>query len=250
MKRNKLFIVLLSALLIFVNCTSSDKEKSVSLLLETIGVDAELQKSAKCMVILPQAGCSSCIEQVRGMVRPSIDTIYVVTCQSSKEFFLLMGKKLDELPNAYMDRERLSIELGLAKAVPVFYMLDNGKYVSHEPLRKKQEGEKDEFRLTNISVNELSADLGKMSLGEKKEITFILSNTGKQPLKISHIEMSCDCMDVNYKDKVIAYKDTLHLNVTNRPEEVGDFIREIYVYGNFVDAPLEITLRGTVEEKN
>ena len=71
MKWNKQLVVLLSALLVFVNCISSDKEKSVLSLLETIGVNVELQKSAKCMVILSQAGCSSCIEQVRSMLTPS-----------------------------------------------------------------------------------------------------------------------------------------------------------------------------------
>lgn len=249
MKRNKLFIVLFSALLTLVNCTSSNKEKSISLLFESIGVDVELQKNAKCMVILPKAGCSSCIEQIRGMIRPSIDTIYVVTCRSSKEFFLLIGKDLYELPNAYMDKEGLSIKLGLAKAVPVFYMLDDGKYISHEPFRKKAEVEKDERPMTYVSVDKSNVDLGEMSLEDEKEITFILSNLGRDSLKISHIEMSCDCMDVDYRDRMIANEDTIHLNVKIRSENVGDFIRDMYVYGNFIDAPLEIILRGTVNDE-
>ena len=238
MKWNKSFIALLSALLIFVNCTSSDKEESVLLLLDTIGVDVESKKRAKCMVVLPQAGCSSCIERVRTMLTSSTDTIYVVACRSAKDFFLLMGKELDELPNAYMDEEGLSIKLGLAKAIPVFYKLNNGKYISHEPLQNRKEVKRDELPMTHVSVDKLEVDLEQMSLKEEKEITFILSNTGKNPLKISHIEVSCDCMDVNYKNRMISYKDTIHLNVTIRQESIGDFIREIYVYGNFVDAPL------------
>lgn len=249
MNWSKLFVVFLSALLIFVNCTSSDKEKSVLLLLETIGVNVELQKKAKCMVILPQAGCSSCIEQVRTMITPSTDTIYVVMCRSAKEFFLLMGRNLDELPNAYMDKDGLSMKLGLAKAVPVFYLLDNGKYISHEPLNIKKDVEKGKFPVTHASVEDPEVDMGQLSLGEEREVTFILSNVGKNPFRISHIEMSCDCMDVMYEDRMVAYQDTIHLNVKIRQESVGDFIREVYVYGNFVDVPLSLILRGTVENR-
>lgn len=242
-----MFVVLLSALLMFTNCTSLDREKSVLLLLETIGVNKELQKNAKCMVVLTQAGCSSCIERLRSSLTPSTDTIYVVVCRSAKEFFLLMEKDLDELPNAYIDKEGLSVKLGLAKAVPVFYMLKNGKYISHEPLliRNNVEGE---LPVTDVLVDKPDVDLGQMSLGEEKYKTLIINNVGKNPLKISNVEMSCDCMEGIYEDRMVASKDTIHLNVRIRQESVGDFIREIFVYGNFVDAPLEITFRGTVKK--
>ena len=160
-----------------------------------------------------------------------------------------MDKDLDKLPNAYMDKDGLSMKLGLAKAVPVIYLLDNGKYISHKPLEIEKNVERGKLPVTHVSVKESEVDLGQMSLGEEKEMTFILSNVGTNPLKISHIEMSCDCMDVMYKDRMVACKDTIHLNVKIRQESVGDFIREIYVYGNFVDVPLSMILRGTVKNK-
>ena len=133
-------------------------------------------------------------------------------CRSAKEFFLLMERDLNELPNAYIDREGLSVKLGLAKAVPVFYMLDNGKYISHEPLRIGKNEERDELPITHASVDVSEVDLGQMSLEEEKEMTFIIKNVGENPLKISHIEMSCDCIDVIYGDRIVECKDTIHLS--------------------------------------
>lgn len=245
MKRSKLFVIL-CLLYAAVGCVSPEKEHLISLLFETTGVDTDLQKKAKCLVILPQAGCSSCIERIKEMARPSDDTIYVVTCRSAKEFFLLMGKEIDELPNAYIDEEGLSIKLGLAKATPVFYMLDRGKYVSHESLKNNKLEERGKSHMTSVSVNESEVGLGKMLLGEKKETTFVLSNIGHNPLEINQIETSCDCMSISYSKRIIDSRDTLHINVIIQSEGVGDFIREIFIYGNFVDAPLGITLRGTV----
>lgn len=81
----------------------------------------------------------------------------------------------------------------MAKNTPIVYHLNNGKYVSHSFYG--DELPNDEAN-TTITFNANEIDLGKISHKEEQRSEFIISNTGKNILKISNIDLSCECLKV------------------------------------------------------
>lgn len=101
---------------------------------------------------------------------------------------------------------------------------------------------------TNYNLGEIQ---NQASILSGKE--WLIQNVGDVNLKIDKVELSCDCLKVIY-DSVNTIKPNKYLpfRVLVSPEgTIGDFYREIYIYGNFQDSPLKLTIEGCfVEDKS
>lgn len=76
---------------------------------------------------------------------------------------------------------------------------------------------------------------------------WLVKNVGDSDLKIDSVELSCECLKVDY-DSVNAVKPNSYLpfKVYIMPEgTLGGFYREIRIFGNFENSPLELSIEGT-----
>ena len=92
------------------------------------------------------------------------------------------------------------------------------------------------------STNEI--DLGKISRTEKAKIKFTIWNTGKNIVRISHIDLSCECLNIENEITEINPGDSTCLNIIFHPDDIGKFQREILLYGNFDSSPKLLTITG------
>lgn len=94
-----------------------------------------------------------------------------------------------------------------------------------------------EYNLGEIDINSSSL-LGK---------EWVLQNVGNANLRIDSVELSCECLKADY-DSVNSVRPNgyLPVRVYITPEgTLGGFYREIRIYGNFENSPLELSLEGT-----
>lgn len=247
----KLMLVRVLPLLILVlivsACSLGSKGNAITLLFEELKVNNALINSATHLIVVPQTVCNSCIEPVKKIMQNSKDTIFIINCNSPKEFYLLMGKKLNEIPNAYIDNMGLVLRHEIARSFPVVYHLDKGKVVSSHLLADSN-NTIDEKTLTQIRISPGKMDLGDFDFNEVKQMTFILKNIGHAPFLIRKVEKSCECLDVEYEEREIKAGDTLHMKVIFKADTIGLFARDIYVYGNISDSPQEIIIEGNAKK--
>lgn len=246
MKKRSLFVALLMVMIGLAGCNVKTGERLIPLLAEKVGIERALLNSAHYLVVVPQTSCGTCIELVKKEMKLSDDTLFVVSCQSPKDFFLLTGKRINDLPNAFIDKEGMVHQLGLAKNTPIVYQIEEGKYTSYMPLEGKQ-GAGSGLPFTQVDVDVKEIDLGPFPFNEKKRKTIVLTNTGSENLKVDDVIASCSCLKVIKSNRLISPKDTLHLDITFRADTKGEFIRDIFIYGNFSNSPLEVFVKGFVE---
>ena len=99
-------------------------------------------------------------------------------------------------------------------------------------------------RNTTITFNTNEIDLGKISRTEKAKIKFTIWNTGKNIVRISHIDLSCECLNIENEITEINPGDSTCLNIIFHPDDIGKFQREILLYGNFDSSPKLLTITG------
>ena len=246
MKKRSLFVALLMVMVGLMGCNMKTGERLIPLLAEKVGIERALLNNAHYLVVVPQTSCGTCIEMIKQEMKLSDDTLFVVSCQSPKDFFLLTGKRINDLPNAFIDQEGVIHQLGLAKNTPMVYQIEEGKYTSYMPLEGKQ-GAESGLPFTQVDVDVKEIDFASFPFDEEKRKTIVLTNTGNENLKVDDVIASCSCLKVIKSNRLISPKDTLHLDITFRADTKGEFIRDIFIYGNFSNSPLEVFVKGFVE---
>lgn len=200
-------------------------------------------KSTMPSTLLPILGngCKGCIHKALSEIHNSTDTIYIIACKSKKTFNLIANKNIDDYSNVYLDTKSILVELDMAKNTPRVYLLNNGKYVSHSFYGNESPSEEAN---TTITFNTNEIDLGKISRTEKAKIKFTIWNTGKNIVRISHIDLSCECLNIENEITEINPGDSTCLNIIFHPDDIGKFQREILLYGNFDSSPKLLTITG------
>ena len=100
---------------------------------------------------------------------------------------------------------------------------------------------------TTVRIEQTDFDLGTMKQGEAAIIKAVIYNTGDVPYKIHNLEVSCECTTVEYNQRVVLPNKALELEITQIAEDMGEFFRVIYIYGNTEQSPLTIMLEGEVK---
>ncbi len=94
----------------------------------------------------------------------------------------------------------------------------------------------------NYNIGEI--DVGSSVLSGKG---WLIQNVGNSNLRIDSVELSCNCLKAIY-DSVNTIKPNAYFSfkVLVSPDgTLGDFYREIRIFGNFENSPLELSLEGT-----
>lgn len=99
---------------------------------------------------------------------------------------------------------------------------------------------------TTVQIEQTEFNLGTMKQGEATVVRTEILNTGDAPFKIHNLEASCECTTVKYNQRVVSPNKALALEITQIAEDVGEFFRVVYIYGNTEQSPLTIMLEGEV----
>lgn len=243
-----LYFKILIVGLVCISCVSED-DKRLRRLFESVKVESSTVERATRLIIIPGYGCSRCIARANAEIHASLDTIYVMICRSDKDFRLMTGKRKEELSNVYLDKGELAVKMKLVKTIPLIYTLAHGKIVSCEPFLEQSDRKMmSHVAQTTVDINETMVDWGNISSETEQQTTFVLTNTGKEILYLTDIMLSCECMHLEYIKRPVLPGDTLHLHITFHPDVVNEFIREMYIYGNFTSSPLELKMKGRILE--
>ena len=109
-----------------------------------------------------------------------------------------------------------------------------------------RETEKSAYTVVEVPVNSL--ELGTLSVGEEKTVSFTLRNKGDRPLIILDVVTSCGCTAAKFEKAPIKSGKETAITVTYTAEEVGMFNKSITVYANTDDSPIKLRIKGEVKE--
>lgn len=243
MKRLFVYIIMIVLTGCCYSCMSNN-DKCLQRLFESTGIEIAQIQTATHLVIIPGNGCGRCIDKAKSEIHVSQDTLYVITCHSEKEFYLLTGKRRAEFPNVYLDTGEVAVSMRMVGTTPMVYVLEKGKFISRAPYEQGEVDRQPAMARTTVAVDKENVDWGRFSHKAAKEASFILENTGSDSLHIDNIVSSCDCLQTKCSKFHVAPGDTLQLKVFFQSDSIGVFIREVYVHGNFPSSPLFLTVEG------
>ena len=109
------------------------------------------------------------------------------------------------------------------------------------------DGKKTAKVMTQVSVNQEILNFGSFPKEEKREGSFLLTNTGKSLLVVHDVTTSCGCTKVEYSKEPVRPGGTLELKVSYEAEESGFFNKTLTVYSNAENSPLRLMVRGSAE---
>lgn len=238
--------IVLCLIILGCSCTSSE-EKHLKQLLTALDVTASDGSSPEVIIVIPGNGCESCIEDALNNISESNDTAYILVCNSKKDFYLLSGgKSVSMFKNLFLDTKHIASGSGLVQSYPMVYFFKEGKYDSKEaykPTKKKYVQQE----LTTIDVKKKIIDLGNIKMHQHYTDSIQITNIGSESWTIREIETSCECIQAIADKQRITPSESVHLTITFRPEDLGEFERYVYVYGNMQESPLEISITGCVK---
>lgn len=133
--KHQFTILSLLCLFLFLSCKKTDKERetlSISNAMEQL----KLNEKPTWVVILPGLGCTGCIQEGEAFVKNNITNpriFFVVTqLQSLKIFQQKIGKKIEGLPNVFIDTKNKFVIPTSNGIYPCIVQLKNGKIIEHE----------------------------------------------------------------------------------------------------------------------
>lgn len=109
-----------------------------------------------------------------------------------------------------------------------------------------QETKKSAHTTVEVPVNSL--ELGTLSVGEEKTVSFTLRNKGDRPLIIYDVVTSCGCTAAKFEKAPIKPGKETAITVTYTADEAGVFNKSITVYANTDDSPIKLRIKGEVKE--
>lgn len=101
----------------------------------------------------------------------------------------------------------------------------------------------------NVSVNEITHDFGTQKLYTKTEFEFEIKNDSTIALAISNISTSCGCTTPTYSKRPVKSGKVATVKVSYDSARIGAFNKSINVYTNFSTEPIELYIKGTMEEE-
>ena len=100
----------------------------------------------------------------------------------------------------------------------------------------------------HLSINEMTHDFGTHPQYTKTEFEFNIKNDSTLALVISNISTSCGCTTPTYSKRPVKSGKIATVKVAYDASRIGIFSKTIYVYTNFSTEPIELNIKGTMEE--
>lgn len=115
-------------------------------------------------------------------------------------------------------------------------------------LIKKQFFEKEETEMsdkTTVEPNTLVHDFGKIKTKSTYKMSFVVKNTGSQPLVLYNVDASCGCTLVDWEKQPIKPGNSTEIDVELTMDDTGYFNKTLEVFGNMEPSPLLLKITGT-----
>ena len=96
---------------------------------------------------------------------------------------------------------------------------------------------------TTAEAEQTAIDFGKFDVKEKKTATFLIKNTGQNPLVILDVNTTCGCTAATYDKKPASPGNTLKIQVEMTPKDTGFFEETVTVRCN-TSSPMKLTIKG------
>lgn len=97
---------------------------------------------------------------------------------------------------------------------------------------------------TTVDIDRTYALLGNFDWQKEQNVSFVLKNTGKQPLVIEYVKTSCGCTSVDYSKEPVQPGKEIQLDVTYKAEHPEHFNKTITVYCNTETSPITLKISG------
>lgn len=102
-----------------------------------------------------------------------------------------------------------------------------------------------------ITFNQNSIDFGDIVQGQKVEHTFVLTNSGKQPLIISNVAATCGCTVPSWPKEPVAPGKSAEIKVSfNSAGKVGKQNSVVRIYSNATEPIEKVSLISNVLTKS
>lgn len=102
-------------------------------------------------------------------------------------------------------------------------------------------------RTTTINLSQTEIEMPNLKLGEKSLATFIIKNTGNQPLIIKHIDAACGCTVPSWEKRPVNPDEETQVTVEIRPDNIGYFHKTVSVHCNIAERVINLVIKGAVK---
>lgn len=144
-----------------------------------------------------------------------------------------------QLQTFLLDKDNKVVAVGN----PVYSPQVKGLYLRILAPALKQEN----INQTEASVSSQDIRLGTFKVGERRDTTVYIHNTGSGPLVAYDVQASCGCTEVEYDQHPILPGDSLALRIGFEYNQRGAFDKIVLLYGNVAKSPLVFHVRGMLE---
>ena len=100
--------------------------------------------------------------------------------------------------------------------------------------------------VTSYTVNEEMHDFGDVDNGSQNPFTFVITNTGDNPLVIEKAKGSCGCTVPDWPKEPIAPGETAVMKINYDEKRVGPYTKSITITSNAKTSPKIVKVKGKV----
>ncbi|GHV28183.1 hypothetical protein FACS1894176_10620 [Bacteroidia bacterium] len=231
-------------------------------------------KEYKVLLYVDSMGCTECrlkllnwkqlIEESATSFNDKLNFLFFFQPKSKKEISLLLNRdkfdypvfidmngslnRLNQFPatTAYqcflLDKNNKVVLIGNPTTNPKIWELYK-QMISGEVATNTQQQP-----LTSVSIQQQEITLTDLQKDKTSTTIFRLTNTGNQPLLITHIDSSCGCTVPTYDKQPVEPGKDAEIKVEITPGELGAFHKTIRVYCNTEKGVVSLAVKGMVEQ--
>jgi len=100
-----------------------------------------------------------------------------------------------------------------------------------------------------LIANTVKKDFGVINVDEKAVFKFKLQNLNDEPLVIWHVSSSCECTVPSWTKKPVKKDKEAIVKLKYDSSKAGVFEKSAFVYTNFNDKPIKLSIKGVVVKR-
>lgn len=100
---------------------------------------------------------------------------------------------------------------------------------------------------TDAVLDKSFINMGTFDWKQEQIVDIVLSNMGKELLKINEVSTSCGCITIEYSKEAIRPAKSLILKVRYKAEQPEHFDKTITIYCNAKDSPFRLKISGNAK---
>ncbi|MFC2115326.1 DUF1573 domain-containing protein [Bacteroidota bacterium] len=98
-----------------------------------------------------------------------------------------------------------------------------------------------------IAFDTSRIDFGEISFSSEAECEFVFTNSGKDPLLVTHVKSTCGCTIAEWSREPVRSGEKGSIRVNYDTHRVGAFTKSIYVYSNAENGVQRLYITGMVK---